>query len=80
MWRMSECVPCDLKAGAAVLIKTYCKKEKQDCEKILEEFGEGDMTLRQLAKKVKADSKFLDFLEKETKVDLTLNKSLEKEV
>ena len=75
-----QCVPCSLKAGALVLVKTYCKKEKQECEKILDEFGEGDMTLKQLAKKVKADPKFLDFLEKETKVDLTLNKSLEKEV
>ena len=72
---MSECVPCDLSAGAAVLIKTYCK---EDCEKISKKFQQGNMTLRQLGEKLDADRGFMQFLAKETSLDLTLAQVIKK--
>ena len=77
--KMSECVPCDLSAGAAVLIKTYCKLPDEGCKKITKKFQEGNMTLRQLGEKVKADRRFMQFLAKETSIDLTLAQVLKKE-
>ena len=77
---MSECVPCDVSAGAAVLIKTYCKLPDEDCRKITKEFQKGNMTLRQLGEKLSADRRFMQFLAKETSLDLTLAQVIGKEV
>lgn len=75
---MSECVPCDLSAGAATLIKTYCKKEKEDCKRLIKKFQQGNMTLRELGEKLDADRGFMQFLAKETSLDLTLAQVIKK--
>ena len=75
---MSECHPCDLSAGAAVLVKTYCKLPDEACGKLAKEFQKGNMTLRDLGEKVKADRRFMQFLAKETSLDLTLAQVLKK--
>ena len=69
---MSECVPCDLAAGAAILIKTYCNREKQDCMGLAKKFQKGNMTLRDLGEELNADKKFIGFLSEEADLDLTL--------
>ncbi len=74
---MSECVPCDVSAGAAVLIKTYCKLPDEGCKKITKEFQKGSMTLRELGEKIRADPKFMQFLAKETSLDLSLARAVE---
>ena len=74
---MSECVPCDVSAGAAVLIKTYCKLTDEVCKKISKEFQKGSMTLRELGEKLRADREFMQFLAKETSLDLSLARAVE---
>ena len=75
---MSECHPCDLSAGATVLIKTYCKLPDEACGKLAKQFQKGNMTLRDLGEKVKADRRFMQFLAKETSIDLTLAQVINK--
>ena len=72
-----NCLPCDLAAGAAVMIKAYCKDSKDKCSLIVKEFQRGDMTLEELAKKVDADSKFMERLRKEVNTNVTLKKALD---
>ena len=74
---MSECVPCDVSAGAAVLIKTYCNLGDEDCKKVSKEFQKGSMTLRELGEKLRADREFMQFLAKETSLDLSLARAVE---
>ena len=76
--KMTQCDPCDLSAGATVLIKTYCKLPDEACGKLAKKFQEGNMTLRELGEKVKADRRFMQFLAKETSIDLTLAQVLKK--
>jgi len=73
---VSECNECSISAGGAVLIRAYCKLGNNGCEKLRKKFQEGNMSLRQLGKKVKAPKGFMQFLNKETSVDVTINQIL----
>lgn len=75
---MSDCPECEVAAGGAVLINAYCKLPDNGCEKIRKKFQEGNMTLRKLGEKVEAPTEFMQFLNKEAPIDLTLGQLLNK--
>jgi len=75
---MSDCPECDLAAGSAVLIKAYCKLDNNGCEKLAKKFQEGNMTLRELGEKIDAPREFMQFLNKEAPIDITIGQVLNK--
>ena len=76
---MSICKSCDLSASSAILIKTYCKEDRGKCSLIAKEFQKGDMTLRELAKKVNTDSFSTRFLDNEADLDITLKEAVKED-
>ena len=75
---MSDCPECEVAAGGAVLISGYCKLPDNGCEKLRKKFEEGNMTLRELGEKVNAPREFMQFLNKEAPIDVTLGQLLNK--
>ena len=75
---MSDCPECDVAAGGAVLISGYCKLPDNGCEKLRKKFQEGNMTLRELGEKVNAPQEFMQFLNKEAPIDVTVAQLLNK--
>lgn len=75
---MSDCPECDLAAGSAILIKAYCKLGNNECKKLAKKFQEGNMTLRELGEKVDAPREFMQFLNKEAPIDITIGQLLNK--
>lgn len=75
---MSDCPECDLAAGGAVLIRGYCKLPDNACEKLAKKFQEGNMTLRELGERVEAPREFMQFLNKEAPIDVTIAQLLNK--
>ena len=76
---MSDCPECGVAAGAAVLINAYCKLPNSGCEKLRKKFQEGNMTLRELGEKVEAPREFMQFLNKEAPIDVTLAQLVNKD-
>ena len=75
---MSDCPECGVAAGGAVLISGYCKLPDNGCEKLRKKFQEGNMTLRELGEKVNAPQEFMQFLNKEAPIDVTIGQLLNK--
>ena len=75
---MSDCPECSVAAGGAVLISGYCKLPDNGREKLRKKFQEGNMTLRELGEKVNAPVQFMQFLNKEAPIDVTVAQLLNK--
>jgi len=73
---MSDCPECGVAAGGAVLISGYCKLSDKACEKLAKKFQEGNMTLRELGEKVNAPQEFMQFLNREAPIDVTIGQLL----
>ncbi|MFZ5986786.1 MAG: hypothetical protein ACOYWZ_06650 [Bacillota bacterium] len=70
-----RCLPCEISVAGGMLIKDHCKK---DCKEIAEKFSEGEMSLKDLAKKLNVPNEELSLFSKQgIDLDMTLKKAVD---
>jgi len=71
-----RCLPCEISVSAGFILKEYCKNS--DCGKVTQEFMKGNMSLRDLVKKIGADENVLEpFKNEGVNLDMTLGRAVE---
>ena len=72
------CEPCAIAATGGILIEKHCKGNQEECQKLLEEFSKGDMTLMDLKNKLNIPDEVLDiFISEGVPINITYKQAVE---